>query len=65
MGVCGGVSPLPPLPTPAINNSSSIMRGGNVSIGSNGGISKAGYPGEGATPVEALAVVSVAEAMAT
>ena len=65
MGVCGGVRPLPPLPTPAISNSCSVVRGGDVSIGSSGGIPGVGYL-EGAAPtVEVLAVISVQEAIAS
>ena len=65
MGVHGGVHPLAPLPTPAVSNKSSAVRGGDVSIGSSGGNPDVWYL-EGVTPTaEVLAVVSEEEAIAT
>ena len=65
VGVCSGVRPLAPLPTPAIINNSSVVGKDDVSIGSSRG--NPGVGGlEGVAPtVEVLAVVSVEETMAT
>ena len=66
VGVLSYLSPLPPLPTPAVANKFSEVGAKRVSIGagSSGGSPGGGYLGGGTLPAEELAVVSVEEAMA-
>ena len=62
--MCGGVCGLQPWPTPAVASKFSIVRGGDVSMGSAMG-SRGSKRLEGVAPaVEVLAVVSVEETMA-
>ena len=64
VGVRGCLSPLLPLPTPAVANKFSEVGARSVSIGarSTGGSPGGGYLGGGTPPTEELAVVSVEEA---
>ena len=65
MGAHCGVHLLVPLPTPAVSSNSTVVRGGDVSIGSSGGITDVPLVLEAVAPaVEVLAVVSVEEAIA-
>ena len=58
--------PVVPLPTPAISSKPTVVRGGDVSIGSSRGILDVPLVLEAVAPtVEVLAMVSVEEAIAT